>query len=168
MRVAVAGAEGHATVVADARPAVGDGEFVGFLDDDERLWGTQVAGYPVFGPIAARSACAIDRIAIAVGDNHRRKRHFEQLEMAGRDPHDDRPSACYRGDRHTARAWRGCRRRRHSELGQPDRRQRNLEHGMQIGQVSFQMGRSASRRLRSGTRDVKDRATVVGTPAKEI
>src|SRR5258708_40081968 len=63
MRVAVAGAEGHATVVADERPAGGGGEFVGFLGDDESLWGTPVAGYPGLWPVAARAAGGSSPIA---------------------------------------------------------------------------------------------------------
>src|SRR5437016_3942233 len=83
MRVAVAGAGGHAKVVADALLALADGELVGFLDDDQSLWGSPVLGFPVRGPISAWSTYAIDRIAIAIGDNHRRKRVFEQLVTAG-------------------------------------------------------------------------------------
>src|SRR5712691_10469487 len=79
MRMAVAGAGGHAKVIADAFLAVGEGEFVGFLDDDQSLWGSQVLGYPVCGPIAAWSAHVIDRIVVAIGDNLQRKRLFEQL-----------------------------------------------------------------------------------------
>ena len=83
MRVAVAGAGGHAKVVADALLAIGGNELVGFLDDDQSHWGSQVLGYPVCGPIAAWSAHAIDRIAIAIGDNRQRKRLFEQLVASG-------------------------------------------------------------------------------------
>jgi sugar O-acyltransferase (sialic acid O-acetyltransferase NeuD family) len=83
MRVAVAGAGGHAKVVADALLAAGEVEFLEFLDDDPSLLGTRVLGHPVCGPIAAWSTRAIDRIAVAIGDNHRRKRVFEELVASG-------------------------------------------------------------------------------------
>jgi sugar O-acyltransferase (sialic acid O-acetyltransferase NeuD family) len=83
MRVAVAGAGGHAKVVADALLAVGEDEFVGFLDDDRSLWDSRLLGYPVRGPIAAWSTGVVDRIVVAVGDNGQRKRLFEQLVDSG-------------------------------------------------------------------------------------
>jgi sugar O-acyltransferase (sialic acid O-acetyltransferase NeuD family) len=79
MRVAVAGARGHAKVVADALLGGGGHEFVGFLDDDQSLWGSLVLGRPVSGPIASWSKRAIDAIVVAVGDNGQRKRLFERL-----------------------------------------------------------------------------------------
>jgi acetyltransferase EpsM len=53
MRVAVAGAGGHAKVVADALLAAGQGEFAGFLDDDPAGWGSHILGLPILGPITA-------------------------------------------------------------------------------------------------------------------
>jgi sugar O-acyltransferase (sialic acid O-acetyltransferase NeuD family) len=79
MRVAVAGAGGHAKVVADALLAAGQSEFAGFLDDDPASWGSHILGYPVLGPITAWS----DSVVVALGDNGSRKLIFEQLLAAG-------------------------------------------------------------------------------------
>lgn len=83
MRIAVAGAGGHAKVVADALLAAGKDEFAGFLDDDPASWGLQILGYPVLGPLTAWSNKKIDGIVVAVGENAARKLMFEQLMAAG-------------------------------------------------------------------------------------
>jgi acetyltransferase EpsM len=83
MRVAVAGAGGHAKVVADALLLRGESDLIGFFDDDRELWGRRIFGYPVMGPVAAWSTHAIDRLVIAVGNNHRRKLLFERLVTSG-------------------------------------------------------------------------------------
>jgi FlaA1/EpsC-like NDP-sugar epimerase len=81
MRIAVAGAAGDAKVVANALLASGQSEFIGLLDDDRSIGGSQILGCPVIGPIAAWSECKPD-VAIAIGDNGR-KQLFEQLLVAG-------------------------------------------------------------------------------------
>jgi sugar O-acyltransferase (sialic acid O-acetyltransferase NeuD family) len=83
MRIGIAGAGGHAKVVADALLAVGQIEFAGFLDDDPDSWGSQILGYRVLAPITAWSERKIDALVVAVGDNARRKQIFEQLTAAG-------------------------------------------------------------------------------------
>jgi len=83
MRVAVAGAGGHAKVVADALLLRGDGNLIGFFDDDRALWGRRIFGCPVIGPVAAWSDHPIDSLVIAVGNNSRRKHLFEQLTASG-------------------------------------------------------------------------------------
>jgi acetyltransferase EpsM len=83
MRIAVAGAGGHAKVVADALLAGEQGEFAGFLDNDPASWGSHILGYPVLGPVTAWSGKKIDGIVVAVGENAGRKRVFEQLMAAG-------------------------------------------------------------------------------------
>jgi acetyltransferase EpsM len=83
MRIAVAGAGGHAKVVADALLAAGKDDFAGFLDDDPASWGLQILGYPVLGPLTAWSNKKIDGIVVAVGENAARKLMFEQLMAAG-------------------------------------------------------------------------------------
>jgi acetyltransferase EpsM len=83
MRVAGAGAGGHAKVVADALLAAGKDDFAGFLDDDPASWGSHILGYPVLGPITTWSDKKIDGIVVAVGENAGRKLMFEQLIAAG-------------------------------------------------------------------------------------
>jgi sugar O-acyltransferase (sialic acid O-acetyltransferase NeuD family) len=83
MRIAVAGAGGHAKVVADALLAAGKDEFAGFLDDDPARRGLHILGYPVLGPLTAWSDKKIDGIVVAVGENAARKLIFEQLLAAG-------------------------------------------------------------------------------------
>jgi sugar O-acyltransferase (sialic acid O-acetyltransferase NeuD family) len=83
MRIAVAGGGGHGKVVADALLASGQGELIGFLDDDRSIWGSQILGYPVIGPISAWLEGKPDAVAIAVGENGSRKQVFEQLLVSG-------------------------------------------------------------------------------------
>jgi len=68
---------------ADALLASGQSEFIGLLDDDRSIWGSQILGYPVIGPITAWSECKPDGVAIAIEDNGSRKQLFEQLLVAG-------------------------------------------------------------------------------------
>lgn len=82
-KVAVVGAGGHGKVVADAVLAAGIGEIIGFLDDDQTLWGTRVLGFPVLGPIAAWSDRPGGALAMGIGNNRDRKRAFEALTAAG-------------------------------------------------------------------------------------
>jgi acetyltransferase EpsM len=86
MRVAIAGAGGHAKVVGDALLAAGNAELVSFLDDDPRLVGTELLGYPVVGPIADWPHLAIDAVVVAIGDNRTRKVLFEALVAGGASP----------------------------------------------------------------------------------
>jgi sugar O-acyltransferase (sialic acid O-acetyltransferase NeuD family) len=86
MRVAIAGAGGHAKVVGDALLAAGDAQLVSFLDDDPRLYGTELLGYPVRGPIADWPQLAVDAIVVAIGDNRRRKTLFDALVAGGASP----------------------------------------------------------------------------------
>jgi sugar O-acyltransferase (sialic acid O-acetyltransferase NeuD family) len=83
MRVAIAGAGGHAKVVGDALLAAGDVKLVSFLDDNPRLHGSELLGYPVGGPIADWRHGAIDAVVVAIGDNLSRKMVFESLVAAG-------------------------------------------------------------------------------------
>ena len=83
MRVGIAGAGGHAKVVGDALLSTGEAELVGFLDDDPRLLGTAILGYPVLGPIAEWGHFDLDGVVVAVGDNRRRQALFDGLVAAG-------------------------------------------------------------------------------------
>jgi sugar O-acyltransferase (sialic acid O-acetyltransferase NeuD family) len=71
----VYGAGGHGKVVADLLSR-GEPEFVGFVDDREKLWGTMVMGFPVLGGGEwLRREARSSRIAVAlgVGDNASRR-----------------------------------------------------------------------------------------------
>jgi sugar O-acyltransferase (sialic acid O-acetyltransferase NeuD family) len=83
MRVAIAGAGGHAKVVGDALLAADRDALAGFLDDDPRQQGGQVLGYPVLGAIATWSRHRVDGLVVAVGDNRRRKALYEHLTEQG-------------------------------------------------------------------------------------
>jgi sugar O-acyltransferase (sialic acid O-acetyltransferase NeuD family) len=86
VRVAIAGAGGHAKVVGDALLASGAAVLVGFLDDDPRRRGDTVLGYPVLGPIADWGHFGIDNVVVAIGDNRGRKAIFEALTASGAVP----------------------------------------------------------------------------------
>lgn len=68
-RIFVYGAGGHGKVVADALLSQrGDGEFAGFVDDGEELWGREALGFLVHGDGAWLSEQAEHgEIAIALG-----------------------------------------------------------------------------------------------------
>jgi sugar O-acyltransferase (sialic acid O-acetyltransferase NeuD family) len=83
VKVAIAGAGGHAKVVGDALLAAGDCELVGFLDDDPRRHGTSLLGCPVLGPVADWARFAVDGVVVAVGDNRRRQALYQGLRAAG-------------------------------------------------------------------------------------
>ena len=83
MRIAIAGAGGHAKVVGDAVLAGAGTELVGFLDDDQSRQGEQVFGYPVLGTIASWPRHRVDGLVVAVGDNQRRKALYEELVADG-------------------------------------------------------------------------------------
>ena len=75
-RILVYGAGGHGKVVADMFIARGEGEFAGFVDDREELWGNKVIGFPVLGNGEwLREEAVHSRIAIAlgIGDNRSRQ-----------------------------------------------------------------------------------------------
>jgi sugar O-acyltransferase (sialic acid O-acetyltransferase NeuD family) len=83
MRLIVAGAGGHASVVIDvARLAFPDCELVGLVDDSIPV-GARVSGLSVLGPIAALARVPHDAVVLAVGDNTARARIFEGLRAAG-------------------------------------------------------------------------------------
>lgn len=83
MRVAIAGAGGHGKVVADALLAQGGHELAGFLDDNPAYQRGSVLRYPVLGDIASWTNYGLDALIVAIGDNTRRKRVFQQLAAEG-------------------------------------------------------------------------------------
>lgn len=67
-RIFVYGAGGHGKVVADALISQrDDGEFAGFVDDREELWGGEALGFPVRGGEWLGGQAGQSEIAIALG-----------------------------------------------------------------------------------------------------
>ena len=75
-RIYVYGAGGHGKVVADILLARADGEFAGFVDEREELWGTEVLGFPVVGGgewLGQQGGNSHVAVAIGVGENRTRQ-----------------------------------------------------------------------------------------------
>jgi sugar O-acyltransferase (sialic acid O-acetyltransferase NeuD family) len=87
MHVIIVGAGGHGWVVADILDcAAGRGldvQVVGFVDDDKRLWGKDVGGYPVLGPSESLRDLQHEGVVVAIGENETRKIIFERMLAAG-------------------------------------------------------------------------------------
>jgi sugar O-acyltransferase (sialic acid O-acetyltransferase NeuD family) len=83
------GAGGHARVIADILRLRNEVEMVGFLDRDQSLWNTQVAGIPVLGDerrLPELMAAGIRDAFVGlggVGDNAPRRRVYEMLVSMG-------------------------------------------------------------------------------------
>jgi sugar O-acyltransferase (sialic acid O-acetyltransferase NeuD family) len=78
MSVIILGAGGHAKVVADILELNGM-EIAGYLDDDERLHGECLLGYPVLGSIARLDELTPTGLVVGVGSNEVRKRIVERV-----------------------------------------------------------------------------------------
>jgi sugar O-acyltransferase (sialic acid O-acetyltransferase NeuD family) len=76
--VVILGAGGHAKVVADIL-ALNGVEIAGYLDDDERLHGGCLLGYPVLGGIARLDELTPSGVIVGVGSNEARKRVVERV-----------------------------------------------------------------------------------------
>jgi len=83
LRVAIAGAGGHAKAVADALILEGKHDLVGFLDDAPELMGHHVWEYPVLGRISSWPRHGLDGLVLAIGDNVRRKALYDSLRGDG-------------------------------------------------------------------------------------
>jgi sugar O-acyltransferase (sialic acid O-acetyltransferase NeuD family) len=85
-RILVYGAGGHGKVVADIFICRGEGEFAGFVDDREHLWGNKVIGLPVLGNGEwLREEALHLRIAVAfgIGDNRSRQLLADRCSQCG-------------------------------------------------------------------------------------
>jgi sugar O-acyltransferase (sialic acid O-acetyltransferase NeuD family) len=86
-RVLLAGAGGHALVVADTLQRMGAGgeavEIGGCFDDNPALTGGQLLGIPVLGAIADIPTVPHDAVIIGIGDNAARRRVFDSLQAGG-------------------------------------------------------------------------------------
>lgn len=79
-RIAILGAGGHATVVADAlRQVYGNDCIAAVLDDDAKLWGQPFENVTITGPLRAIADAPVDGAIIAIGDNCARRRAYEWL-----------------------------------------------------------------------------------------
>lgn len=68
----VYGAGGHGKVVADILLSAGEGGVAGFVDDDERRWGSEVLGLPVRGGgewLRREATNAPLSVALGIGEN---------------------------------------------------------------------------------------------------
>jgi sugar O-acyltransferase (sialic acid O-acetyltransferase NeuD family) len=73
----VIGSGGHAAVVVSTIQAAGESVRI-VLDDDPRVWGGDVLGVPVTGPISASAVRSGEVAVIGIGSNHARR------DLAGR------------------------------------------------------------------------------------
>jgi sugar O-acyltransferase (sialic acid O-acetyltransferase NeuD family) len=87
MRIIIVGAGGHGLVVADIlESAAGRGKDIsvaGFVDDDERLWGRDISGFPVLGAIDGIPRLPHEGVIVAIGGNAIRRTIFERMVALG-------------------------------------------------------------------------------------
>jgi sugar O-acyltransferase (sialic acid O-acetyltransferase NeuD family) len=86
-RIIIIGAGGHAKVVYDSLKLslekTGHGAVIGFVDDDNRLWGKALLGLPILGPIESLVGLDIHAVIIGIGENRARKRLYEWVKSRG-------------------------------------------------------------------------------------
>ena len=88
-RIIGLGAGGHAKVVIEILRAMGGYEFVGLLDPQQELWGTEVLGVPVLGDDTLLSKLRNQGVEFAfigvgtVGDTQPRERLFQKVRQQG-------------------------------------------------------------------------------------
>ncbi len=87
MRVLILGAGGHGQVVANILLAMQQAGRpltpIGYLDDNQAIWGAERLGLPVLGPLAALDEVAHDGVLIGIGDNQRRKALYAAMVVRG-------------------------------------------------------------------------------------
>jgi sugar O-acyltransferase (sialic acid O-acetyltransferase NeuD family) len=87
MNLVIVGIGGHGRVVLDAvllQSQYGhDLQLIGFADDDSSLYGKEIAGLPVLGPINEILQYPCDAVIVAIGSNARRKIVAEFLHDCG-------------------------------------------------------------------------------------
>ncbi len=86
-RILIAGAGGHAQVIADlimSRARLGeDLQVIGYIDDDTRLLGRERLGVKVLGYIGQACEFVHDVMVVGIGDNATRTRVYCQLKGCG-------------------------------------------------------------------------------------
>ena len=88
-RLLIVGAGGHGRVMLDVIRCQGGVEVVGFLDDDPKLHGQEVAGVTVLGSSSDRALIADTAAGYflpAIGNNHLRAQQFVSLQEFGLGP----------------------------------------------------------------------------------
>ena len=86
MDIIIAGAGGHGRVVFDILNASATHNVVGFLDANEALHGSEVAGVPVLGHLNLLPKLKRKGLAgaiVAIGDNRVRRSYAQKLAAAG-------------------------------------------------------------------------------------
>jgi UDP-perosamine 4-acetyltransferase len=86
MDVIIVGAGGHGRVVLDILRAAGEHAVVGFVDANQDLHGSEIAGVPVLGNLNLRPklrAKGVGGVIVAIGDNRVRQSYAEKLATAG-------------------------------------------------------------------------------------
>ncbi|MFL6715322.1 MAG: acetyltransferase [Burkholderiaceae bacterium] len=78
--IAIIGAGGHADVVASVIIASGN-TVAGFYADVPSLWGTEMSGIPIIGPISEISSTRCSHAIIAIGANEARKKFAQQIDI---------------------------------------------------------------------------------------
>ena len=83
--VIIWGAGGHGRVVADIVERQQIYKMLGFVDDEEDLWGRRVDGYPVLGQVLdyRQVGFSSSQLILAIGSNEVRHQLAESVETAG-------------------------------------------------------------------------------------
>lgn len=79
-RVVIIGGGGHAKVII-AMLRVRGYQPIAVLDDAETLWGTQLLGVPVSGPVGSIDANSVDCAVIGIGNNHVRRELASRVKL---------------------------------------------------------------------------------------
>lgn len=85
MNVVIIGAGGHGQVVLDILRAAKKHKVIGFLDADESLADSKVAGVRVLGPVNVLPKLARKKVGgaiVAIGDNRARLKYMEMVRSA--------------------------------------------------------------------------------------
>lgn len=87
MKIVIVGAGGHGQVAADILMGTHEegnpGIPVGYLDENESLWGRKFLGIEVLGGLSHLAKVAHDAVIVAIGDNRKRREIFLNLLSQG-------------------------------------------------------------------------------------
>jgi len=86
MDILIVGAGGHGRVVLDIVRAAKQHKVIGFLDANQDLHGTEIAGVPVLGALnllPKLKAKGVTGAVVAIGDNRVRRSYAQKLKAAG-------------------------------------------------------------------------------------
>jgi len=89
-KIVIIGAGGHATVVCDSLMLSlkqgGGGTIVGFVDDDLRLSGKSLLGFPILGPVESLVDLEFDSLIVAILQQNK---DADQCPQRSADPQSD-------------------------------------------------------------------------------